>query len=74
MINRSAPILSVSDNPASTTMTNDLGDTSWADAFTSTTNLQLTRTGNLVTQPTVAWFGVQFTNVVNLIDRREIYP
>jgi hypothetical protein len=55
-----------------------LDDNSWAPAFTSTTNLQLTNSTNAQGNwdTTVAWQVVQFTDKPNLVDGdgREIFP
>ena len=76
-IPRSVPILSTSGDPARTN-NNDLDDTSWAAAFTSTTNLQLTKSAgaNNASNATVAWQVVQFNNAPNLVDGdgREVFP
>ncbi|MGH8751419.1 MAG: hypothetical protein ACREUV_06910 [Burkholderiales bacterium] len=76
VLNRSVPIVSVRGDAASGTPNADLDDTSWTAAFTTTTNLQFARnTGaSLTSNATIAWFVVQWANVVNLIDRVEIFP
>jgi hypothetical protein len=72
--NRSVPIISVIGDAGSSASTN-LNDTSWEAAFTSTTNLQLTRVAANNSNATVAWQVVQFANTPNRIDGdgREIF-
>ncbi len=72
--NRSVPIISVMGDAGSNASTN-LNDTSWKAAFTSTTNLQLTRVAANNSNATVAWQVVQFANTPNRVDGdgREIF-
>jgi hypothetical protein len=75
---RSVPIISASGDPLNTVEDDALDDNSWAPAFTSTTNLQLTNSTNAQGNwdTTVAWQVVQFTDKPNLVDGdgREIFP
>ncbi len=72
---RSVPIISVRGDAASNASTN-LDDTSWKAAFTTPTNLQLTRVAGNTTNATVAWQVVQFNKAPNLVDGdgKEIFP
>ncbi len=72
---RSAPFISVRDDPASGTPTADLDDTSWRAALAPTSITLNRSTGSSLTSNAwVAWQVVQFANAPNIIDRREIFP
>jgi len=75
-INKSIPILSTRGGVAGSVT--DLDDTSWAGAFTTTTQLQLSKSpaSSNTAAATVAWQVVQFNDKPNIIDGdgREIFP
>jgi hypothetical protein len=75
VINRSIPLLSVriTDN---NTPTADLDDAAWSGTFTTTTNLQLTKTSSNSDNSVISWQVVQFNNAPNIVDGdgREIFP
>jgi hypothetical protein len=76
-ISRSAPFISVRDDPASGTPTADLDDTSWRAALAPTSITLNRSTGSSLTSNAwVAWQVVQFANAPNLVDGdgREIFP